>query len=55
MKEITATGPTVEEAVQSALAQLNTSKDRAEITIVEEGKKGSSDCLALNRISLLSN
>ncbi|ART78481.1 RNA-binding cell elongation regulator Jag/EloR [Sutcliffiella horikoshii] len=40
MKEITATGPTVEEAVQSALAQLNTSKDRAEITIVDEGKKG---------------
>ncbi|WP_223702786.1 RNA-binding cell elongation regulator Jag/EloR [Sutcliffiella deserti] len=40
MKEITATGPSVEEAVQSALTQLKTSRDRAEITIVEEGKKG---------------
>lgn len=40
MKEITASGQTVEEAVQSALGQLNTTKDRVEITIIDEGKKG---------------
>ena len=40
MREITATGQSVEEAVNSALTQLNTTRDRAEITIVEEGKKG---------------
>ncbi|WP_026584877.1 RNA-binding cell elongation regulator Jag/EloR [Bacillus sp. J33] len=40
MKQVTATGQTVKEAVESALAQLNTTEDRAEITIVDEGKKG---------------
>lgn len=40
MKQVTATGTTVEEAVKSALAQLQTTKERAEITIVDEGKKG---------------
>ncbi|UAC48189.1 protein jag [Bacillus aquiflavi] len=40
MKQVTATGQTVEEAVKSALAQLNTTKDRTEVTIVDEGKKG---------------
>lgn len=40
MKQITATGQTVKEAVESALAQLNTTEDRLEITIVDEGKKG---------------
>ncbi|WP_121610416.1 RNA-binding cell elongation regulator Jag/EloR [Mesobacillus foraminis] len=40
MKQITATGQTVEEAVKSALAQLNTSKDRADIEVMDEGKKG---------------
>ncbi|SFB01676.1 MULTISPECIES: RNA-binding cell elongation regulator Jag/EloR [unclassified Bacillus (in: firmicutes)] len=40
MKQVTATGQTVEEAVESALAQLNTTKDRTEITIIDEGKKG---------------
>ncbi|MBM4761726.1 RNA-binding cell elongation regulator Jag/EloR [Bacillus sp. B15-48] len=40
MKQITATGQTVEAAVESALAQLNTSKDQTEIQIVDEGKKG---------------
>lgn len=40
MKQITATGQSVEEAVESALAQLNASRDRAEIEIVDEGKKG---------------
>lgn len=40
MREITASGQTVEEAVQSALEQLNTTKDQVEIHIIDEGKKG---------------
>lgn len=38
--ELTATGQNVEEAVESALAQLNTTRDRIEIEILDEGKKG---------------
>ena len=40
MKQVTATGQTVKEAVEAALAQLNTTKDRAEVNIIDEGKKG---------------
>lgn len=40
MREVTASGQTVEEAVQSALGQLNTTKDQVEIDIIDEGKKG---------------
>ncbi|WML42474.1 RNA-binding cell elongation regulator Jag/EloR [Neobacillus sp. PS3-40] len=40
MKQVTATGQTVEEAVESALAQLKTTRDRADISIIDEGKKG---------------
>ncbi|MDR7000004.1 RNA-binding cell elongation regulator Jag/EloR [Neobacillus niacini] len=40
MKQVTATGQTVEEAVESALAQLQTTKNRAEIDILDEGKRG---------------
>lgn len=40
MKQVTATGHTVEEAVESALAQLKTTKDRADVDIIDEGKKG---------------
>ncbi|ASK61767.1 protein jag [Virgibacillus phasianinus] len=40
MREITATGQTVEEAIQSALEQLNTTRDQVEIAIIDEGKKG---------------
>ncbi|MFD2443692.1 RNA-binding cell elongation regulator Jag/EloR [Bacillus sp. CGMCC 1.16607] len=40
MKQVTATGQNVNDAVESALAQLNTTKDRAEISIIDEGKKG---------------
>lgn len=40
MKQVTATGQTVEAAVESALAQLNTSKELTEITIIDEGKRG---------------
>ncbi|MBO9131364.1 RNA-binding cell elongation regulator Jag/EloR [Bacillus sp. 165] len=40
MNIITAKGQTVEEAVQSALSQLQKSKAEVEIRVVEEGKKG---------------
>lgn len=40
MKQITATGHTVKEAVESALAQLQITEDRAEISIVDAGKRG---------------
>lgn len=40
MRQVTATGQTVEEAVKMALAQLQTTKDRTEISIIDEGKKG---------------
>jgi spoIIIJ-associated protein len=40
VKEVTATAQTVEEAVHLALTQLNVSKERAEITVIDEGKKG---------------
>lgn len=39
MKKITVSGKTVDEAVETALAQLNTTKDRVEITIIEEPQK----------------
>ncbi|KAA9014600.1 RNA-binding cell elongation regulator Jag/EloR [Niallia endozanthoxylica] len=40
MKQVTATGQTVKEAVESALAQLQIPEDRADISIIDEGKKG---------------
>jgi spoIIIJ-associated protein len=40
VRQITATGQTVEAAVQSALQQLNITEDQAAIDIIEEGKKG---------------
>jgi spoIIIJ-associated protein len=40
VRELTASGQTVEEAVQSALEQLNTTRDRVEIEVIDEGKKG---------------
>lgn len=40
MREVTASGSTVKEAVQSALQQLNATEDRVEIDIIDEGKKG---------------
>ncbi|MFC4387780.1 RNA-binding cell elongation regulator Jag/EloR [Gracilibacillus marinus] len=40
MRQITATGQTVEAAVHSALQQLNITEDQAAIDIIEEGKKG---------------
>jgi len=40
VREVTASGQTVEEAVQSALEQLNISKDQVDIEVIDEGKKG---------------
>ncbi|AGT33873.1 protein jag [Geobacillus genomosp. 3] len=40
MKEVTATAATVEEAVQLALAQLGVPRERTEIVVIDEGKKG---------------
>lgn len=40
MKQVTATGQTVDEAVQSALQQLNTERDQVNIEVIDEGKKG---------------
>ena len=40
MRQVTATGPSVNEAVNSALKELQATKDEVEITIVDEGKKG---------------
>lgn len=40
MKKITATGQSVETAVESALAQLNSTRDRVQIEIENEGKRG---------------
>lgn len=40
MKEVTASGLTVEEAVQTALKQLNIDSDQTEVEIIDEGKKG---------------
>lgn len=40
MSIITAKGQTVELAVQDALRQLNVSKDRVDIKIIDEGKRG---------------
>ncbi|WP_440897376.1 RNA-binding cell elongation regulator Jag/EloR [Amphibacillus sp. Q70] len=40
MKQVTASGQTVNDAVQSALQQLNTTEDQVNIEIIDEGKKG---------------
>lgn len=40
MKTIEITGKTVDEALKNALRQLNTTEDKVEITIIDEGSKG---------------
>ncbi|SFD71260.1 spoIIIJ-associated protein [Lentibacillus persicus] len=40
MREITASGQTVDEAVQSALEQLDTTRDHVEVEVIDEGRKG---------------
>jgi len=40
VREVTASGQTVEQAVQSALEQLDTTRDQVEINVIDEGRKG---------------
>lgn len=40
MKSIEITGKTVEEAIQNGLKELNVTKDRVEVNIINEGSKG---------------
>ncbi|EDO0222053.1 KH domain-containing protein [Listeria monocytogenes] len=40
MRDITAQGSNVEEAIQNALATLETTRDKVEVEVLEEGKKG---------------
>ncbi len=40
MRQVTASGQTVEDAVQSAMEQLNTEKDHVDIEVIDEGRKG---------------
>lgn len=40
MTQITMTGATVEEAVAAALSKLQISREKAEVTVIDEGKKG---------------
>ncbi|MFB1051710.1 RNA-binding cell elongation regulator Jag/EloR [Paraliobacillus sp. JSM ZJ581] len=40
MRQVTASGQTVKDAVQSALKQLNTTEDQVNVEIIDEGKKG---------------
>ena len=51
MKKITATGQSVEAAVELALAQLNSTRDRVEIEIEDEGKRGFLVYLVQGRLS----
>ncbi len=40
MREVTATGQTVEQAIESALFKLDAKKDQVHVDIIDEGKKG---------------
>ncbi|MBC1544350.1 RNA-binding cell elongation regulator Jag/EloR [Listeria cossartiae] len=40
MRDLTAQGSNVEEAVQNALATLETTRDKVEVEVLDEGKKG---------------
>lgn len=40
MRDITAQGSNVEEAIQNALATLETTRDKVEVEVLNEGKKG---------------
>lgn len=40
MRQVTATGQTVDEAIKAALEELQTTRDRVEVKIVDEGKRG---------------
>lgn len=40
MKELTATGQTVEEAIEKGISQLKVSREKVDIKVIDEGKKG---------------
>ncbi|MBF2555810.1 protein jag [Listeria marthii] len=40
MRDLTAQGSNVEEAIQNALATLETTRDKVEVEVLDEGKKG---------------
>jgi len=40
VKQVTASGQTMDDAIESALQQLNATRDQVEIDIIDEGKKG---------------
>jgi spoIIIJ-associated protein len=40
VREVTATGQTIEQAVQNALQQLSSTKEEVDIEVLEDGKKG---------------
>ncbi|QHS23831.1 protein jag [Virgibacillus sp. MSP4-1] len=40
MKQVTVTGQTVKEAIQTALGQLDASDDQVNVEVIDEGKKG---------------
>ncbi len=40
MKVIEMTGKTIEEAINHGLKELNTSEDKVEIKVIDEGSKG---------------
>lgn len=40
MKEITATGQTVNTAIESTLSELKAARDKVEINVIDEGKRG---------------
>lgn len=40
MKELTATGQTVEEAIEKGICQLKVSREKVDIKVIDEGKKG---------------
>ncbi|EAD6956666.1 protein jag [Listeria monocytogenes] len=40
MRDITAQGSNIEEAIQNALATLETTRDKVEVEVLDEGKKG---------------
>ncbi|WAA12294.1 RNA-binding cell elongation regulator Jag/EloR [Fervidibacillus halotolerans] len=40
MNQVTTTGQTVDKAIESALKELNTTRDYVEVKIIDEGKKG---------------
>lgn len=53
MKELTATGQTVEEAIEKGISQLKVSREKVDIKVIDEGKKGFSVFLVLG-LQLLS-